>query len=1030
MPPCASCGEENPAGARFCGSCGAPQAPATCPGCGEEKPAKARFCLSCGAQLAAPPEAAPAPLPAARSEERKLDTLVFVDLVGSTALAESLDPEDVLSLLELYYTRLRAELERHGGTVEKYIGDAIATHFGVPVGHEDDPERAVRAALAILDTVVALNAEDPIRQIQVRIGINTGEVIVRHGNRAEEGTGLAWGDALNTAARIESAAPVMGILVGEETYRASRHAIEYSEHEPIEAKGKSDPVRVWEVVRVREVSTRGRAHDAPLVGRDAELGRLLALWEQVRAERHPAFAAVLGEPGVGKSRLVSEVTSRLTERGTVLWGRCLSYGEGITYWPVIEILEGAAGILKSDPQETVSAKLGTLLESLGTDDLDQLRTMASALANLVGVPRTPRGTYSATEISKAELHWGVRRVLELLADTRPLTVVFEDLHWAEPTLLELLDFLGEADAPILLIGSARPELATTRPALVTESAHRATVSLGALDNAASEALLAELAAVHGLPPGDYTEQLLRNAAGNPLFLEETVRMLAESGALAGGGAPVDIAVPTSLQAMIGARLDGLADEDKGVAQHASIVGMVFWSGAVAELHGGEAAPSLQELEGRDFVRAHADSSIANEHEWAFKHALIKDVAYGRVPKSRRASLHVRFVDWLAAHPAAGDEFVEIVAYHLEQSCKLAREVGRSEAPPTERAVDALMRAAAKAERREGIHEANRYYTRALDLLGDTESEQSLEARLGQAGTLQMLGALKQGDAVLARVVEGPALAGRVDLRARALIERANIAGKQGGGADAMDLIAEAETLAAESADRELEVHVTYQSAYLRAWFGNAGDSAIADLRRALALAEELEDRVLQLRVRGCLQVVLYNLGDLTGTRTELERSLELLGDSGGLRDEARLSFQLALVKYHQGELEEAEELGLRAQQWLERTNDSFYQLQNHRTLALIALAREQHDVAEQRLREAIPLALEAAGVLVELYRLLVEVLCRQGRLEDARELGVFAFRSIPEEDPYARAAGLLIEASLRTAEARRDIVEESFTKAL
>src|SRR5579862_845698 len=1030
MPPCASCGEENPAGARFCGSCGAPQAPATCPGCGEENPAKARFCLSCGAQLAAPPEAAPAPLPAARSEERKLDTLVFVDLVGSTALAESLDPEDVLSLLELYYTRLRAELERHGGTVEKYIGDAIATHFGVPVGHEDDPERAVRAALAILDTVVALNAEDPIRQIQVRIGINTGEVIVRHGNRAEEGTGLAWGDALNTAARIESAAPVMGILVGEETYRASRHAIEYSEHEPIEAKGKSDPVRVWEVVRVREVSTRGRAHDAPLVGRDAELGRLLALWEQVRAERHPAFAAVLGEPGVGKSRLVSEVTSRLTERGTVLWGRCLSYGEGITYWPVIEILEGAAGILKSDPQETVSAKLGTLLESLGTDDLDQLRTMASALANLVGVPRTPRGTYSATEISKAELHWGVRRVLELLADTRPLTVVFEDLHWAEPTLLELLDFLGEADAPILLIGSARPELATTRPALVTESAHRATVSLGALDNAASEALLAELAAVHGLPPGDYTEQLLRNAAGNPLFLEETVRMLAESGALAGGGAPVDIAVPTSLQAMIGARLDGLADEDKGVAQHASIVGMVFWSGAVAELHGGEAAPSLQELEGRDFVRAHADSSIANEHEWAFKHALIKDVAYGRVPKSRRASLHVRFVDWLGAHPAAGDEFVEIVAYHLEQSCKLAREVGRSEAPPTERAVDALMRAAAKAERREGIREADRYYARALDLVGDEQSAQALEVRLGRAGTLQMLGDLKQGDELLAHVVAGAGEIGRPDLQGKALLERSNIATKQSRAAEALRHVLEADAIASRCGDRGLQVRTIYRAAYIRSWFHDAGPAAVPDMRRAVEIAEELEDRPLEIDVRTAVALVLYNVGDLAGAQAELERCFEVVGGVGALRDEARLSFLLALVRYHQGDLDDAERIALRAQDWLERTGDSYYQLQNLRTLSLCALARSDLDTAEQRLRRAIPLALEAGSILVDIYRILIDVLIRQERLADARELAVFAFRSVPEEDAYARAAGLLIEASIRTVERRRDVAEQSFEEAL
>ena len=1032
MAVCAGCGEENPDGAKFCMSCGAAQAAPACPSCGEENPPKAKFCLDCGTPLASVAPAPPSPAaPPVVGEERKLDTLVFVDLVGSTALAESLDPEDVLSLLELYYTRLRAELERHGGTVEKYIGDAIVTHFGVPVGHEDDPERAVRAALAILDTVEALNAEDPIRQIQVRIGIHTGEVIVRHGNRAEEGKGLAWGDALNTAARIESAAPAMGILVGEETFRASRHAIEYREHEPIEAKGKAEPVRVWEVVGVREAAARGRGRDAPLLGRDAELARLVAVWEQVCTEGRPALATVLGEPGVGKSRLVDELAGRISDRGTVLWGRCLAYGEGITYWPVIEILEGAAGILKSDPRETVSAKLGTLLESLATDDLDQLRTMASALANLIGVPRTPRGTYSATEISQAELHWGVRRVLELLAAMRPLALVFEDVHWAEPTLLEFIEFLGDAGAPVLLVGSARPELATIRPALVTESERRVSISLDALDDSASEALLAKLVDVHGLPPGDYTKQLLRNAAGNPLFLEETVRMLAESGALSRGGTSIDIAVPTSLQAMIGARLDGLPDEDKSVAQHASVVGMVFWSGAVSELHGGETEPRLQALEERDLVRARAESSIANEHEWAFKHALIKDVAYGRVPKSRRASLHVRFVDWLGAQPAVGDELVEIVAYHLEQSCKLAREVGRSEAPPIERAVDALMRAAAKAERREGMREADRYYARALDLVGDAQTEQALEARLGRAGTLQTLGDLKQGDALLAAVAEAATAFGRLDLRARALIERANIAAKQGRGVEARAFVGEAELIAGAFGDRRLEARAIYRAGYIRSWFESAGEAAIADVERALAIAEELDDRPLQVEISSWLSSLLYNLGELARAEERLVRCFALLGGLGSLRDEARATWLLALVKYHQGQLDESEQLGLRALDWLERTDDTFYHLQALRVLALCAAARAELELAEERLRAAVPIALEIGGALVvEIYRCLVDVLVRQGRIADARELAVFAFRSIPEEDAYARAAGLLIEATLRTAEGRRDVAEESYVEAL
>src|SRR4051812_761110 len=345
-----------------------------CANCGEQNPERARFCLACGSPLAeAAPPPAPAPVP---DEERKLDTLVFVDLVGSTALAEALDAEDVLGLLEVYYARLRADLELAGGTVEKYIGDAIVTHFGVPVSHEDDPERAVRAALRILDTVNALNAEDPIRQIEVRIGIATGEVIVTHGNKAEEGKGIAWGDVLNTAARIEPAARVMETLVGEPTSQATADVIEYREHEPIEAKGKSEPVPVWEVVGVRHERThRGRQRDAPLIGRNGEIERLIALWDSVRSDRLPALATVIGDPGIGKSRLVAELAHRIGADASIHWGRCLSYGEGITYWPVVEILESAAGILKSDDTETVSEKLGTLLESLPTHDLDQLRTM-------------------------------------------------------------------------------------------------------------------------------------------------------------------------------------------------------------------------------------------------------------------------------------------------------------------------------------------------------------------------------------------------------------------------------------------------------------------------------------------------------------------------------------------------------------------------------------------------------------------------------------------------------------------------------
>jgi class 3 adenylate cyclase/tetratricopeptide (TPR) repeat protein len=1037
---CASCGEDNPDRARFCLGCGSALA-AVCAACGEENPGRAKFCLGCGAALApaaaaaAPPP--PPPEPVVDEEERKLDTLVFVDLVGSTALAESLDPEDVLALLEMYYARLRVELEQRGGTVEKYIGDAIVTHFGVPIAHEDDPERAVRAAFGILDTVEALNAEDPIRQIQVRIGIATGEVIVKMVARAEEGKGIAWGDILNTAARIESAAPVMGILVGENTYRASAHAIEYEEQEPIVAKGKAEPVRVWRALRVRDATTRGRTRDAPLVGRETELERLVGLWQLVDAQERPALGTIVGDPGVGKTRLLTEVVARLEETGAVVYrGGCLSYGEGITYWPMRQILEGAAGILVSDDTDTVSEKLGTLLESLASTNLDELRTMAQALANLVGAPRTPRGTYAATDISQAELHWGIQRILQLLSAKQHLVLVFEDLHWAEPTLLELVDYLADPDQPasMLILGTARRELEATHPQFLVETTTRATVTLTPLDTTASEALLTELLGGRELPPGSRAKALLENAAGNPLFLEETVAMLADAGILDGDGDLDELAVPTSLQSMIGARLDALAAGDKRVAQHASVIGQVFWTGAVAQVTGaaGPVDPALESLERHDFVRAQEESSVADEREWAFKHALTRDVAYGRVPKSRRAPLHVRFVDWLTAHPGAEDEFIEIVAYHLEQACRLARGIGRSglEAP-VERAVDALMRAADRAERREGLREADRFYARALELLPPEVTAQALELRLRHGGTLNKLGRFAEAEEALAAVADGAVEIGAPELRAHALVARTSIARKRGRASDAREYIAEAERIVASSPDRPLGVRTIYESAHVRWWFDGEGDAALAEWRRGLQVADELGDEVLQLEGQKLLVIVLYNLGRLVEAEEVLTESAALLAGRGSLRDEARASFQLGLIKYHRGDIDEAEQLSGRALAWLERIGDAFYQLQTVRTLALCAAARDDDELAERLLRHAMPLAVEIGGVVaVDLQRLLIEALLRQGRLDDSRLLSTVVLRSLPEEDVYGRIAGLLISASVATADGDSDTAASCFTTAI
>ena len=347
---------------------------AICAQCGTDNPDIAKFCMACASPLAAD---TPPPEPPRRHEERRPVTAVFVDIVGSTSRAEQLDPEDVLALLAPYYERLRRVLEQHGGSVEKFIGDAVVALFGAPIAHEDDPERAVRAGLAIIGAIDALNEEDPSRELRVRVGVTTGEAIVALEARIGEGQGMAWGDVLNTAARLQSAAPVNGVLVDERTYRACRGAIEFEDAEPITAKGKAEPVPVWVAVGVHESPGR-RSAETSFVGRAAELERLMTAWNRVTATDKPGFAIVVGEPGLGKSRLLHEVSAR-AEGADVRVGNCLPYGEGITYFPIVQIMRDAAGILVGDPIEVVSAKLDVFLDRLPLDDLDQLRTIASTL---------------------------------------------------------------------------------------------------------------------------------------------------------------------------------------------------------------------------------------------------------------------------------------------------------------------------------------------------------------------------------------------------------------------------------------------------------------------------------------------------------------------------------------------------------------------------------------------------------------------------------------------------------------------------
>jgi tetratricopeptide (TPR) repeat protein len=608
-------------------------------------------------------------------------------------------------------------------------------------------------------------------------------------------------------------------------------------------------------------------------------------------------------------------------------------------------------------------------------------------------------------------------------------LVFEDLHWAEPTLIELVRYIAEdeRDAPILIVGSARPELVESMPALMRERDRRVALELEPLGAEIGRALLAELLSEDALKDTDAVDSLLKSTGGNPLFVEETVRMLMDRGIVDENGwhreEGQELPIPNSLQSLIGSRLDQLVPPERRVAQHASVVGNVFWPGAVAHLqsehssgHDAELDQRLEVLERRDLIREHEDSSVAGEREYAFKHILIRDVAYGRMPRGRRAQLHLRFADWTEGLSEAADEFVEIVGYHLEQACQLTRAIARPTIdPPIDRAVHALSRAGEKAEAHEGMREADRFYARALDLV-DEQSGAAAELRLRRANVMLVLGQPQNALDLLGSIVEQARAENRLDLACEAIGFLAAIDHRQGRGALAMERFEESLKLAVQVGNRKLQVRAAYALASAKGDHG-AADEALEDLRSAISIAEEIEDR--PLRVVGHLRagVLLFNKGDLAGAELQLERCSRLAAELGSHRDEARATFLLSLINYYRGVLDEAEELGEQARAWLERTGETFFQIQNLIALAQYALARDDLQRAEEHLRQALPIALEEGALeAMDIYRLLTEALLRQGRLSDARELAEFAGRDVVEENEYALAALRLAEAAVATAE--------------
>jgi class 3 adenylate cyclase/tetratricopeptide (TPR) repeat protein len=808
---------------------------ATCPQCGQENPEGFRFCGSCGAPLGE------------QREVRKTVTVVFCDVTGSTALGEQLDPESLRRVMGRYFDEMRKVVERHEGTVEKFIGDAVMAVFGIPVVHEDDAMRAVRAAVEMRERLGALN-EDFERdwgvRIQMRTGVNTGEVVA---GDSTGGQRFATGDAVNVAKRFEEAAPAGEILLGEATYGLVRDAVEVEAVEPLALKGKESRLGAYRLLSIEPtVAGRARRLDSPMVGRVRERLLLEHAYERAVGERGCHLFTVLGAAGVGKSRLVEEFAAGIGETATVVQGRCLPYGEGITFWPLADVVRKLHG---EDLLASIPARL------VGDENAE---VIASRLAAALGLTESTG--------SGEETFWAARKLFEAHARERPLVLVFDDVQWGEPTFLDLIDYVTDwtRDAPILLVCLARPELLDIRPAWSGGKFNATSVLLESLSKDESEQLIGNLLGRAELAE-EVRQRVAQAAEGNPLFVEETLAMLIDDGLLerrnGGWVATADlteVSVPPTIQALLAARLDRLGDPERGVIERASVEGRIFHLGAVAALSPvelrAEVGGHLQNLVRKELVRPDR-TDLPGEDAFRFRHLLIRDAAYESMPKELRADLHQRFAGWFERAGQRAIELEEILGYHLEQAYRY-----RAELAPVDEAAQALGKRAAELLEASG---------RRANVRGDRPATTNL---LGRAWAL-----LPPGDPRL------PALL--VDLGG-ALMDKGELE-------EAERVLTEAAKAAKTLGNRAVELRAELERGYLR---------ALTDPRASLPLRELADIAIPELERLGDDQslaaawriVAQVHLVDLRGAEMEeaLKRSIEHARRAGDRMAEVEALFWL------------------------------------------------------------------------------------------------------------------------------------------
>jgi class 3 adenylate cyclase len=677
-----------------------------CVSCGQENPDVARFCLACGLPL----ERAETP----PREERRLVSVIFVDMVGFTSLAERLDPEDVQALLRPYHDAVRNEIESFGGVVEKFIGDAVVGMFGAPVAHGDDAERAVRSALTVRDTIAAMDDVDSRLELKVRIAVNTGEALVIVNARPALGEAMVTGDVVNTAARLQAAAPVGGVLVGEETYRATRDAIVYAPAAPVEAKGKERPVAAWIALQVARLPG-DRPARGPLVGRRHELDLLRGTWERVASECTPHLVTIIGPAGVGKTRLAEEFAEMVRDRGgRTVRGRTLPYRESTAYSALAFQLKQLCRIYETDSVETASKKLDEAVSTLlGTA---QAQEVTRHLGIILGLDS------SGTIADRESLFFSIRTFIEAVAADQPTMLVFEDLHWADVALLDLVELLAARlrNLPVLVVALARPDLLDVRPAWGGGLLGHTALPLGALGATDATGLATQRLADSGATESlERAADLAAIADGNPLFIEQLAAALAESG---DRSAPL----PTTVREIIAARLDALPPSERAVVLDASVSGRVFWSGMLERMaaESETLAEALAALERRELISRQTVSAFEGHQQYWFNHVLVRDVAYELLPRAPRRERHRQAALFLEEVGIESSEVGAALARHWR------------DAGDPEKAIDYLVAAAENAENGWAKERAAALYREAFQLVpeADGDRRRQLTRRIALAET--------------------------------------------------------------------------------------------------------------------------------------------------------------------------------------------------------------------------------------------------------------------------------------------------------